>query len=206
MNHAITFAAIQADPLCIAAPIQTAGGTRVLFRPLTPADAAILGRYFCGLSADTISRYGPHPFDQATADKLCAEINYQETIRMIAVEGEGSGAEVIAYFILQPNIPPGELERYARAGIALDPRLGCLIAPSVADAHQSRGLGTPLMRHMFATAKRLGFTRMVLMGGVYQSNERAVHYYRKLGFRDIGITFENPPDSGRISYDMHLAL
>jgi diamine N-acetyltransferase len=206
MNQPASFAEINANPLIISAPVQAADGTRVLFRPLTPADAAILGRYFCGLSQDTISRYGPHPFDQATADKLCAEINYEDTIRMIAVEGEGGAAEIIAYFIFQPNIPPGEVERYARAGIALDPRQGCLVAPSVADAHQNRGLGTPLMRHMFALAKRLGFTRMVLMGGVYQTNERAVHYYRKLGFRDIGITFENPPDSGRISYDMHVAL
>jgi ribosomal protein S18 acetylase RimI-like enzyme len=206
MNTPLSFAQIQADPLCIAARLQAPDGTSVLFRPLTPADAAILGPYFCGLSADTISRYGPHPFDQATADSLCAAVNYQETIRFIAVEGKGQAERVIAYFILQPGIPVDEVTRYARAGITLDPRAGCLIAPSVADAYQSRGLGTPLMRHAFAVARRLGFSKMVLMGGVYLTNERAVHYYRKLGFRDIGVTFENPPNSGRISYDMHLDL
>lgn len=206
MLLSISFADIQADPMTIAGQIKAVDGTQVVFRPITAADAAILGRYFCGLSQDTISRYGPHPFDQSTADKLCAEINYAETIRMIAVEGKGASAQVIAYFIFQPNIPAGELERYAKAGISLDAVKGCLIAPSVADAYQNRGLGTPLMWHMFVVARRLGFAKMVLMGGVYLTNERAVHFYRKNGFRDIGVTFENPPDSGRISYDMHVDL
>jgi ribosomal protein S18 acetylase RimI-like enzyme len=62
------------------------------------------------------------------------------------------------------------------------------------------------MRHIFAIARDLGFVRVVLMGGVYMTNDRAVHFYRKLGFREIGITFENPPDSGRLSYDMFVDL
>lgn len=202
----LTLSAVQANPSLIAADIQAPGGLGLRFRPLASTDSFLLGRYFCSLSADTISRYGPHPFDQPTADRLCAGIDFNQAVRMIAVQEAGAEDQIAAYFIFQPYIPRDEIERYACAGIHLDPREGCLIAPSVADAYQNRGIGTPLMRHVFSVARRLGFLRMLLMGGVYLSNERAVHYYRKLGFRDIGITFENPPGSGRVSYDMYVDL
>jgi len=207
MSESISIADVTVNPALIAAPIRAADGTAVIFRPLTAADAGILGAYFCGLSQDTINRYGPHSFDQAQADKLCAEINYNEIIRMIAVQGEGGDASVIAYYIFQPYLSSVELERYASVGIALDLRQGCLIAPSVADAFQNRGLGTPLMQHMVAVAKRLGFSKMLLMGGVYLSNERAVHYYRKVGFRESGLVFElKPGQSSSLSYDMYIDL
>jgi GNAT superfamily N-acetyltransferase len=207
MAAEISLSAVQADPLLITARITAPDGVQVLFRPLTAGDAVLLGHYFCSLSQDTIRRYGPHAFDQPTADKLCREINYAEYMRMIAVQGEDACAEVIAYFIFQPTVPQNELERYARVGIAVDPAKGCLIAPSVADAHQSRGLGTPLMSHMFTAARRLGFEKMLLMGGVYLSNERAVHYYRKLGFRETGLIFElTPGNPATLSYDMYIDL
>jgi hypothetical protein len=114
MRPRYTFAAVTADPACLSAQIQAPDGTRVTFRPLLPGDAGILGSYFLGLSDDTKNRYGPHPFDQATADRLCAEIDYSAAIRMIAVHSSPAGEEVVAYFILQPGIPTGEQERYGR--------------------------------------------------------------------------------------------
>lgn len=202
MNPTRSIEEVNANPLCLAAEIRAAGGAQVTFRPLLPTDGAALGRYFCGLSEATTSLYGPHPFDQPTADALCASIAYADTIRMIALRaGEAGQEEIIAYFILQLTVPSAEIERYAAAGVLLDPRLDCLIAPSIADAHQNQGLGTPLMEHVFAVARGLGRRNIVLMGGVLMHNERAVHYYRKLGFQPVGTFVESGP-SRRASYDM----
>jgi diamine N-acetyltransferase len=201
MPSTLTLTAVQNDPALIAARIPNPAGLDLTFRPLAASDAAILGAYFIGLSEDTTQRYGPHPFDQATADQFCAAIDFTQAIRMIATIPGPGGEQVIAYFIFQLDAPEGERKRYAAAGISLDPQTDCIIAPSLADAYQNRGLGTPLMEHIFATARRLGRKHILLNGGVYLTNERAVHYYEKLGFRRVG-TFDNPEGSGRTSYDM----
>jgi ribosomal protein S18 acetylase RimI-like enzyme len=205
MDNPISIAEIQANPRCISASIQAASGLTMTFRPLEPQDNHILGQYFLGLSENTISLYGPHPFDQATADHLCATINYADTIRMIATIPAGSQEQVIAYFILQLSVFEGEIQRYAQAGITIDSQVDCLIAPSVADAFQSQGLGTPLMRYMFQVARRMGRKHMLLMGGVYEHNARAVHYYQKVGFKTVG-TFVASWAKGRPSYDMYVDL
>jgi ribosomal protein S18 acetylase RimI-like enzyme len=124
---------------------------------------------------------------------------------MIATIPAGMQEQVIAYFILQLSVFEGEIQRYAQAGISIDSQVDCLIAPSVADAFQSQGLGTPLMRHMFHVARRLGRKHMLLMGGVYEHNARAVHYYQKVGFKTVG-TFVASWAKGRPSYDMYVDL
>jgi len=194
------------DPHCISASLTLPSGGKFIFRPLEAHDANSLGRYFLGLSADTKHRYGPHPFDQATADTLCATIDYRETIRFIAVlpstEAKRAG-EVIAYFIFVPGIADAEIKRYEPLGLPLSSTTDCTIAPSVADAYQNAGLGSILMRHIYEVARFLGFRRMVLMGGVQAANERGVHFYKKLGFRYTG-TFQHPP--GFDNYDMIVDL
>jgi glycerol-3-phosphate acyltransferase PlsY len=185
-------------------PVRTASGLETTFRPITPEDSAILGAYFTGLSQETINLYGPHSFDQATADRFCAEID-ETNIRLIAVIPDGNTQKVIAYFILHLGIPETEMTRYAAAGIPLDPARDCLIAPSVADAYQNQGLGTPLMEAAFEFARRLGRRNMLLMGGVYQTNERAIHFYWKNGFRDVA-PFPSPWNTTKISVDMYREL
>jgi GNAT superfamily N-acetyltransferase len=193
---------IKADPNCIAAQITTPTGLMLTFRPVTVADSATLGRYFLGLSAELKALYGPHPFDQATADQLCAAVEDTQFIRMIAVLPEG---EVIAYFILELSTPAHEIQRYAEAGITITPADTCRIAPSVTDAYQNQGVGSPLMRHLIQVARQLGRKNLVLMEGVFGHNQRARHYYRKLGFREVG-TFVPVWSSGRPCHDMFQEL
>ena len=64
-------------------------------------------------------------------------------------------------------------------------------------------MGSMLLAHLCSVARRLGVKRMVLMGGVKESNKRAIHFYRKRGFRTVG-TFDWP--AGFMNYDMILDL
>jgi GNAT superfamily N-acetyltransferase len=221
MPEHITVSDIQSDPSCIAASLSAPSGLQVTFRPLAAGDAGILGPYFAGLSQDTRRRFAPHAFDQATADRLCATIDYAgtipmvatipmaatipmvATIPMIATVQDGPQERVVAYFICALGVAPVERERYARAGLSLDPLTDCTVAPSVADAYQDRGLGSCLMGHLIQVARRLGRKRLVLMGGVQATNARAVHYYQKHGFRTVS-TFESP--AGLLNHDMMLDL
>src|SRR5512133_2407649 len=75
-------------------------GVPVTFRPVNPSDVRILGDYFLSLSDDTKRRYGPHPFDRATAENVCATTDPTRILRMIATVNGPSGEQAIAYILL----------------------------------------------------------------------------------------------------------
>jgi GNAT superfamily N-acetyltransferase len=183
----------------LTASLATARGDQLRLRPLAATDAPILGRYFLGLSERTKRQFGPHPFDQATADLLCATLAPPHLLRMIAVINGDAGEQVIAYFILVLTLSEDTLRHYTERGVPLDPQTDCLVAPSVADIWQSRGVGRMLIRQIMQYARRLGQRRMVLLGGVYFTNTDAFRFYQTMGFHIVG-SFANA--AGAMSYDM----
>lgn len=189
---------IDANPALISKPIELTSGEPALLRPLQRGDAQILGRYFLGLSEATRRFYAPHAFDQQTADRICAELDNSQALRLLATLGSGEAEQVIGYFILVFGVHEGDRKRYERLGIALDAEGDCTLAPSVADAHQSAGLGSLMLEHLRQVARAFGRKRMVLWGGVRQDNPRAMHFYRKFGFVEKGEFHAGGVDS----YDM----
>jgi diamine N-acetyltransferase len=177
--------------------IVTANGAPLTVRPLAATDTLRLGAYFVGLSAATRRRFGPHPLDAATAVRLCASLNPAQVLRMVATIGDEEA--IVAYLILLLGVTEHEQARYAMAGLSLDPALDCTVAPSVADAYQNLGIGSPCLGALIHIARDLGRRVMVLLGGVQATNERAVHVYRKHGFETVG-SFEYP--AGVVNIDM----
>ncbi len=158
-------------------------GEKLLLRPLTGEDAEPLGNYFLGLSPETRRLYGPHAFDQKTADHLCGAVGRDNTIRMIAIKADH---QIIGYFILQLGVRDSDRKRYAGYGIELADDTDCLLAPSIADDYQTQGLGSLMLLHCFEVMKQCGRRRMILMGGVREENTRARNFYTKFGFEAIG--------------------
>jgi GNAT superfamily N-acetyltransferase len=194
--------ALRTDPTLVSVSLEF-HGTPVTFRPVAAGDTQILADYFLSLTDDTKRRYGPHPFDRATAEKLCATTDPADTLRMIAtVKGE-KGECVIAYIILILNIREDDAMRYNKLHIPLNAATDCTLAPSVADSYQSKGLGSVLMVQLKEFARQLGRARMVLWGGTQATNDRAIHFYHKHGFRTVG-EFLEPP--GFNNYDMIMDL
>ena len=194
----LDIAELHENPSLIAANINTPNALSLIFRPLISSDAAILGQYFLSLSENTRKLYGPHDFDQLTADRFCREIDYTQTIRMIAVHPK---LGVIGYFILDLAVREHQLQRYAGYGLTLDPGDCCQIAPSVSDRWQNQGIGSPLMLHILHISRRMGYKSVLLTEGVYAHNTRAVHYYQKMGFQQVG-TFYPSWGEGRPCHDM----
>lgn len=189
---------IDANPALNAKPISLASGEPALLRPLQRGDARMLGQYFLGLSEATRRVYGPHAFDQETADRICAELDNRQVLRLLATCGSGEAEQVIGYFILVFGVHEGDRKRYGQLGISLDTEEDCTLAPSVADAYQSAGLGSVMMEHLRHIARDCGRKRIVLWGGVRQDNPRAVHFYRKFGFEEKGEFYAG----GVNNYDM----
>jgi ribosomal protein S18 acetylase RimI-like enzyme len=188
-------------PSIITSTVTTGAGEEVLFRPLAMDDTKLLGVYFINLSAETRDMFGPHPFDQKTADRLCEELDPRETLRMIGISEMEGRPRVVGYFLLRFGIPEGTIQRYRGFGFDLDDAQDCLIAPSVADDYQDRGLGSLLFRETIEIARREGRRHVVLMGGVRSVNERGIYFYEKFGFVIAG-EFESRGNN----FDMYLTL
>ena len=179
---ALTREAIVADPALLSCTLSLPAGEELSARVLLAADGERLGRYFAALSQAIRGVYGPHPLTYEEGLKLCSAIDYADTLRFVALAGE----QIVAYFILVLHTRDSDGERYAGYEAPLDAATDCTLAPSVADAWLERGLGSTLFPHVSRVARRLGFARMVLMGGVRADNPRAVHFYKKFGFRRVG--------------------
>ena len=187
----------------VAATATLRDGRPVTIRPLQPADSECLGDFFVGLSAETRRRYGPHPFDHATAAQLCSNIGADPRTRFIVVlEQETAQPAIIGYLILTPGAP--ETERQRNAGY-LDGVRCAAIAPAIADAYQGQGVGQIMARHVIACAKTMGLQRLYLQGGVRAFNESGIAFYQRLGFRRVGEFWTHDP-SELLNYAMVLDL
>lgn len=181
-------------------------GQEIALRPLKKSDEAALADYFRGLSAQTRRVYAPHPFDRATAASICASLGTAEGnsyVRLLAIAGN----TIVGCFILHLGLHKGDRERRY---MHLDPDHACMLAPSVADAWQNRGLGSRLMVYAKDCARLFDRQTMVLWGGVREENARGVHFYTKSGFHKHGefvctVTTNDRPEQIN-NFDMSVEL
>lgn len=150
------------------------------FRPLQSSDEDLLLNYLEKLSPQTRHRFGPHPFDkQAIRDFYKPENQNQG---FVAIEHKA----IIAYAIIKYGFLPHDAPRLQGYGLELNANTDCTFAPSVADEWQGRGIGSGLFDFILSGLKAQGKKRLLLWGGVQASNEKAISYYLKKGFRILG--------------------
>ena len=174
-------------------------GESIIIRLLEPTDATKLTAYFNGLSEQTKQYFAPHSFIEETVRHICKTLNPNEIVRLVAVSADGQ--KIIAYLLLLAGATPSDMARYQSLGITLTTEIDYSIAPSITDAYQSRGLGNHLMKKALAIARAMQKQRIILWGGVQDRNRRAMQYYQKYGFVQVG-QFENEV----LNYDMYLSL
>jgi GNAT superfamily N-acetyltransferase len=85
--------------------------------------------------------------------------------------------------------------------VLLDESTDCRIGLSLADEYQNKGVGSILFPAIVDIARKFGRKRMILWGGVFRDNQRAIRFYEKHGFRLIG---EFAGQDDRQSLDMLL--
>jgi len=79
----------------------------------------------------------------------------------------------------------------------------CRMGPCISDAYQNKGLGTSLFKYLIGVAKEFEQEKLILWGGVYADNDRAIKYYEKNGFMKLG---EFNDEQGRKSIDMAINI
>jgi diamine N-acetyltransferase len=158
-------------------------GAEIVLRKLHEGDAQSLFNYLNGLSGLTRGRFGPHSFDWQTVNEICSG-NKNDCLCYVATEN--LSGKIIAYSVLKKGFLQHDAPRLSSYGLMLDENTDCTFAPSVADEWQSAGLGSKMMEYIMEDVRQQGFKRIILWGGVQQSNEKAVNYYMKFGFQLLG--------------------
>lgn len=177
--------------------IHTKNNRQILLRKLTPEDIDMLTEYLLKLGPDTIRRFGPHNFDKQSVSALIQDPRIYTAYIALDI----TISEIIAYAIIKRGFLEHDSFRLQSYGLTLDNNTDSTFAPSVADEWQSQGVGHSLFQFILSDLKAKGIKRIILWGGVQSDNDKAVNYYIKNGFRNLG-EFEY----NGLNYDMILEI
>ena len=155
---------------------------RVELRKLHPGDFEDLIFYFQNLSDETKSRFGPHNFNLEGLEQLYK--GKEKHFGFIAQETDSGN--IVAYSVIKKGFLEHDSFRLESYGLKLNQETDCAFAPSVSDVWQGQGVGEALFDFITHELKTEGFARIILWGGVQASNEKALAFYRKLGFTTLG--------------------
>ncbi len=172
-------------------------GETVILRPLKHGDAKLLAEFFESLSAQTREFYTLDNYDLSAAKKLCDAINKYDKLRFVVVNKFTD--RLIALFEYSFDIPDGDKKRFLKYNIQLDSKTDCRMGPCVSDSYQNRGIGSVLFPYLIDIARQFGQKRLILWGGVFAKNKKAINFYIKNGFKKFG-SFKDP--NGKESVDM----
>ena len=172
-------------------------GENVTFRPLKPQDVALLAQFFENLSLKTREYYVLPSYDVITAKEMCDTINRYRKLRFIIISN--STKKLIALFEFNFDIPENDIKRFIKYNIQLNTNTDCRMGPCLADDYQNQGVGSMIFPYLLEIARQFEQKRMILWGGVFSTNERAINFYKKCGFKKVGI-FNNK--DGKKSVDM----
>jgi len=176
--------------------VQIKSNKQIELRRVGEDDAVLITEYLSQLSAETRSRFGPHPYD---IDSVTAFYKKMVHLGFMAIDIDSN--TIIGYAVIKMGYLEHDFNRLENYGISLDHHTDCTFAPSVADNWQNQGVGNALFDFMLDHLLFIGFSRIILWGGVQASNENAIQYYKKIGFENLG-SFEYHG----LNYDMILNI
>ncbi len=199
----LTLGSVALEPELITTVVQLPDGESALFRPLMPEDDVRLALFLNDLSPLTRRFSTFSGYDLTVAREMCAAINRYDKLRLVVQHPAEPSGRLIALLEFSFAITASDQQRFRAYGINLDARTDCRFGPTIADNYQNQGLGSLLFPYIVDIARRFGQTRVILWGGVFASNRRAIRYYTKNGFRKLGVFTDA---DGVECYDMMLEL
>jgi len=184
-------------------PIQTSHH-HFLLRPLQPNDVSFLEDFLVHLSEQTRKYWTLSSYDHEKAQELCNDIGLYDKLRLVLVVlEEGEEKKMVGTFEFSMDLVENDIERFKRGGIDLIMGSDCRFGPCLSDDYQGIGVAATVFELVKEVARAFGKKRIILWGGVFCDNVRAIKFYSKVGFIRVG-EFKN--DDGTSCLDMILEL
>lgn len=199
----LTFDKIAKNPEDTTKIIHLSDNTKIKFRPLEESDADMLARFLKDLSALTRERSSFESYDLNCATDLCDSINKYDKLRFVCVEdNKQDNSRIVGLLELSFGIPESDVKRFAEGGLSLNEETDVRFGPTLSDDFQGRGLGTRAFNEIVEIVRNFGKKRILLWGGVLESNVPAVKFYEKLGFKKVATFIKD----GKNHFDMMLTI
>ena len=199
-GNKLTLKDFETNPHLYTWEIQTPLGEEITLRPLQQSDTQKLTTFLRNLSLETRRLSTFDSYDEVTAKELCDAVSKYDKLRFVL---ENQKREIIGLIEFTLDIPENVLEQYKGYGIDLDIDNTCRFGPTLADDYQSKGLGSLIFSFVIKIAELLDKKYIILYGGVFADNTRAIKYYEKHGFKIVG---KYTDENGRESVDMILNI
>jgi len=153
----------------------------ICFRPLLPNDDIKLADFLENLSLQTRAFSTRDSYNIKEARQLCFAINRYDKLRLIALI---NNERIIALFEFSLSIVESDYKRFEeKYNIKLNEKTDARFGPCISDQYQNRRLGCYLFEKTKIIARKMGKERLILWGGVYIHNKRAIRFYEKIGFK-----------------------
>lgn len=174
---------IATNPELVTMNFETGDHENLVMRPLLAEDATKLAAFLDNLSEETRRLVDFKGNIKGISGKMIEAINKYDKQRLVI---ENSDHRIVGLMELSFGLPEDDIKRYAGYGIRLDEATDCRFGPTLADDYQGSGLGSKILPAITDIAQRFSKTRMILWGGVLANNDRAIHFYEKFGFVNVG--------------------
>ncbi|MEI8092117.1 MAG: GNAT family N-acetyltransferase [bacterium] len=182
---------IEKDPGMLSYRIPLENTEDIVLRPLEHTDIKILTNFLKNLSKESRKNYILNSYDERIAQEFSDAISRYDKLRFLLIKE--STNTCIGIFEYSLDIPENDEIRFKKYNIQLDAEIDCRIGPCISDEYQNQGLGSIIFPYLIKIAKTIGKQRMILWGGVFSDNERAISFYKKKGFKPLG-SFVNQDD------------
>lgn len=199
-ENKLTLKNFEQNPKLYTWELQIQSGEKIILRPLSHFDIEKLTSFLENLSKETQRLSTFDSYDKTTATELCNAISKYDKLRFVL---ENQKQEIVGLLEFTLDIPQNVINQYTDYGLALDIDNTCRFGPTLADEYQSKGLGSLVFPYILQIAKLLDKKHIILYGGVFADNTRAINYYQKHGFKVAG-KFKNEEGIG--NFDMILSL
>ena len=161
----------------------------ICFRPLLPNDDHRLAAFFEQLGSETRQWSTRDSYDLREARQLCSAINRYDKLRLVALVNNET---IIALLEFSLAIVDADYNRFLdRYQIELNERTDARFGPCIADEYQNRHFGRWLFERTKIIARQMGKERLILWGGVFVRNKRAVRFYERVGFKIFRESYKN---------------
>lgn len=158
-------------------------GRIALLRPLGAGDKAIITRFLSKLSTETRHFYVLDNYGDKTANKLCESVEKPGKMHFVV---EVVPSEIIALVKFSLDLPKADRLRYLQYGVKLTPGTVSRCGTCVTDKYQNISLGEITLQQIIDTSRYLGQKVVMLSGGIFADNVRAIHMVQKFGFKIVG--------------------
>ena len=171
--------------------VQLKDGTKVLLRPEVKTDLEMLWNMYSTLSEESL-RFLLGPITRKRIEDWIENLDYDKVLPILAVVRNESGRDIV---VASATLSFSEREVFKhKAEFSI----------VVHDDYQDKGLGTQLTQHMIDIAREKGLKKVSL--NVFTNNERAIHIYKKCGFKIEGLLEKEHYKDGEYSDDYLIAI